>query len=79
MVSKALVCEVPYLNNPHARVKEDGSFGFFGGVFIFVEVEVVRAISKLSQMKVPSLEGLEDENRECYHLKLFLSLTMKRR
>lgn len=53
-----------YLNNSHAWVKEDGSFGFFGGVFIFVEVEVVRPISKLSQMEVPSLEGLEDENRE---------------
>lgn len=51
------------LNNTHAWVQEDGSFGLFGGVFIFVEVDVVGSISKLSQMEVPSLEGLQDEHR----------------
>ena len=58
------VHKVPYLNNPHARIKEDGSFGFFGGVLIFVEVEVVGSISKLSQVEVPSLERLEEEYGE---------------
>lgn len=64
LVSKATVREVIYLNNPHAGVKEDGSFGFFGGVLVLVEVEIVGSISQLGQMEVSPLEGLEDENRE---------------
>lgn len=57
--------KVVYLNDTHARVKEDGSFGFLGGVLILVEVEVVGSISQLGQTEVPPLEGLEDENIEC--------------
>lgn len=54
-----------HLNNTHAGVQEDGSFGLFGGVFIFVEVEVVGSIAELSQVEVPSLEGLQNKNRAC--------------
>lgn len=57
-----------YLNNTHARVEKDGSFGILGGVLVLVEVEVVGSISQLGQMEVPPLEGLKHEKkRECTH------------
>lgn len=56
-----------HLNNPHARVEEDGSFGFLGGVLVFVEVEVVGSVSQLGQVEVPPLKGLERQHKSsCY-------------
>lgn len=48
-----------YLNHTHAGVQENGSFGLFGDLLIFVEVQVIRAVPELGQVEIPPLEGLK--------------------
>lgn len=36
-----------YLNHTHTGVQENGSFGLFGDLLIFVEVQIIRAIPEL--------------------------------
>lgn len=57
--------KVLYLNNTHAWVEEDSSFGFLGRVLILVEVEVVGSISQLGQIEVSSFEGLDVQIKGC--------------
>lgn len=47
-----------YLNHTHTGVQENGSFGLFGDLLIFVEVQVIGAIPELGQVEIPPLEGL---------------------
>lgn len=47
-----------YLNHTHAGVQEDGSFGLFGDLLIFVEVQVIGAVSELGQVEISPLKGL---------------------
>lgn len=65
LTASTLVFKVLYLNNTHARVEEDSSFGFLGCVLILVEVEVVGSISQLGQIEVSSFEGLDVQIRGC--------------
>lgn len=65
LTASTLVFKVLYLNNTHARVEEDSSFGFLGRVLILVEVEVVGSISQLGQIEVSSFEGLDVQIRGC--------------
>lgn len=52
-----------YLNHTHTGVQEDGSFGFFGDLLIFVEVQVIGAVAELRQVEIPPLEGLRQKCR----------------
>lgn len=65
LTASTLVFKVLYLNNTHARVEEDSSFGFLGCVLILVEVEVVGSISQLGQIEVSSFEGLDVQIKGC--------------
>lgn len=47
-----------YLNHAHAGVQENGSFGLFGDLLVFVEVQVIGAIPELGQVEIPPLKGL---------------------
>lgn len=47
-----------YLNHTHAGVQEDGSFGLFGDLLIFVEVQVIGAVPELGQVEISPLKGL---------------------
>ncbi len=77
MVKKAGECKVFYLNNAHARVEEDGSFGILGGVLILVEVEVVGAVPQLGQMEVSPLEGLENEKGKLFSASGFAKIFIR--
>lgn len=48
-----------YLNHTHAGVQENGSFGLFGDLLIFVKVQVIGTVPKLGQVEIPPLEGLQ--------------------
>lgn len=52
-----------YLNHTHAGVQEDGSFGLFGDLLIFVEVQVIGAVPELGQVEISPLKGLEQKYR----------------
>lgn len=53
----------PYLNHTHAGVQEDGSFGLFGDLLIFVEVQVIGAVPELGQVEISPLKGLGQKCR----------------
>lgn len=51
------------LNHTHAGVQEDGSFGLFGDLLIFVEVQVIGAVPELGQVEISPFKGLGQKCR----------------
>lgn len=56
-----------YLHDAHAGVEEYRPFGLLGDLLILVEVQIVRSIPQLSEVKVSSLERLQTDIKQVKH------------